>query len=195
MSRVPAAGYKLRLIPSYGWLGFRQLYKSCGWFHPTADSGSGGCIRVAADYIPRLTRVPATDSVPRLTRVPAAGYELQLTRSRGWLKFQRLDASCGWFRPTTDSSSSGWIRLKADSILRLTWVPAAWYELQLILSCGWLEFYTLTCQVNSRTYSAKYIVFMVCFLPTDLSYHWSRLWLLLQEPWRSLRTLEEASRL
>ena len=25
--------------------------------------------------------------------------------------------------------------------------------------------------INLRTYSAKYIIFMVCFLPLDLSYH------------------------
>ena len=93
-----------------------------------------------------------------------------------------------------DLSSGRWIRLKADSILRLTRVPAARYKLQLILSCGWLEFYTLIYQVNLRTYSAKCIIFMVCFLPTDFSYHWSRIWLLLQEPWRSLKKLEEAWR-
>ena len=148
----------------------------------------------------------------RLTRVPAAGYELRLTPSHSWLEFRRLDTSCGWLRPTADLSSCGWIRVTADSILRLTRVPAAGYdlrlipscgltrvlaaryELQLILSCGWLEFYTLIYQVNLRTYSAKYIIFMVCFLPTDFSYHWFRLWLLLQESWRSLKKLEEAWR-
>ena len=62
----------------------------------------------------------------------------------------------------------------------------------MILSCGWLEFYALIYQVNVRTYSAKYIIFMVCFLSTDFSYNWSRLWLLFQEPWRSLKKLEEA---
>ena len=35
---------------------------------------------------------------------------------------------------------------------------------------------------------------MVCLLPTDFSYHWSRLWLLLQESWRSLKKLEKAWR-
>ena len=55
--------------------------------------------------------------------------------------------------------------------------------------------YTLIYQVNLRTYFAnKYIIFMVCFLSPDFSYHWSRLWLLLQETWRSLRKLEEAWR-
>ena len=147
----------------------------------------------------------------RLTRVPAAGYELRLTPSHSWLEFRRLDTSCGWLRPTADwslaagyelqlthptagSSPGGWTRLKTDSILHLTRVPAAWYELQLILSCGWLEFYTLIYQVNLRTYSAKYIIFMVCFILTDFSYHWSRLLLLLQEPWKTLRKLEETSR-
>ena len=119
---------------------------------------------------------------------------MQLTPSHEWLEFRQLDTSYSWPHPTADSSSGGWIRLKADSILRLTRVPAARYELQLILSCGWLEFYTLIYQVNLRTYSAKYIIFMVCFLPTDFSYHWFRLWLLLQESWRSLKKLEEAWR-
>ena len=48
--------------------------------------------------------------------------------------------------------------------------------------------------VNLRTYSAKYIIFIVCFRPADFSYCWFRLWLLLQEPWRSLKKLEEAWR-
>ena len=93
-----------------------------------------------------------------------------------------------------DLSSGGWIRVTADSILRLTRVPAAGCDLRLIPSCGWLEFYILIYQVNLRTYSAKCIIFMVCFLPTDFSYHWSRLWLLLEEPWRSLKKLEETWR-
>ena len=68
----------MRLTPSHGWLEFQRLDASCSWFHPTADSGSGGWIRVAAD------------SVPRLIRVPAAGYELQPTPSNAWLKFYTL---------------------------------------------------------------------------------------------------------
>ena len=183
VSRVPAAGSKLWLIPSYGWLRFQRLDKSCGWLRPSADSSSGGWIR-AAD-----------DTVPRLNQVPAGGYEWRLTPSHGWFEFGQVDTSWGWLRPTAEWSSGGWIRVTADSILRLTRDPAPWYELQLILSYGCLEYYTLIYQVNLRTYSAKYIIFMVCFLPTDFSYHWSRLWLLLQEPWRSLRKLEEASRL
>ena len=170
VSRVPVAGYKLWLIPSYGWLRFQQLNKSCGW------------IRAAAD------------TVPRLTRVPAGGYKWRLTPSLGWLEFGRVDTSWGWLHPMAEWSSRGWIWVTADSTLRLTRVLAPWYELQLILSYGCLEYYTLIYQVNLRNYSAKYIIFMVCFLPTDFSYHWYRLWLLLQEPWRSLRKLEEASR-
>ena len=136
---------------------------------------------------------------------------MRLILSCGWLEFRRLDTSCGWLRPmadldsggwirvtyrwlhpTDDSSSGGWIRLKTDSILRLTRVPAPRSEMQLSLSCGWLKFYTLIYQVNLRTYSAKCIIFMACFLPTDFSYHLSKLWLLLQEPWRSLRKVKEA---
>ena len=87
-----------------------------------------GWIRVAADFILRLTRVPA------------AGYKIPLIPSYGWLGFRWLDRSCGWLRPTSDSSSSGWIRVAADSVLRLIWVLAAGYELQLTPSYDWLEF-------------------------------------------------------
>ena len=54
---VPAAGYKLQLTPSYGWLEFRRLDTTYRWFHPAADSSSGGSIRAATDFILRLTRV------------------------------------------------------------------------------------------------------------------------------------------
>ena len=136
-----------------------------------ADSSFGGWIRVAAD------------SVSRLTRVSAAGYELQLTPFHGWLELWRLDTSYSWLLPTADSSSGSSIRVAADSILRLTRV------LYFNISS---KFKDLIYQVNLRT--AKYIIFMVCFLPTDFSYYWSRLWLLLEEAWRSLKKLEEAWR-
>ena len=38
LTRVPAAGYDLRLIPSCGWLELRRLDTSCSWFYPAADS-------------------------------------------------------------------------------------------------------------------------------------------------------------
>ena len=82
----------------------------------------------------------ATDSILRLTWISAAGCELWLMLSCGWLEFRRLDMSCGWFYQTLDSSSGGWIRVAATFILQLTRVPATEYKLQLILSCGWLEF-------------------------------------------------------
>ena len=100
-----------------------------------------------------------------------------------------------------DPISEAWIRVAADS--------GDWIWLRLIPSCEWLPVaadsspstgldfrltYTLIYQVNLRTYSAKHIIFMVCFLPSDFSCHWSRFWLLLQEAWRSLRKLEEAWR-
>ena len=119
---------------------------------------------------------------------------MRLTLFHGWLEFRWLDTSWGWLRPTADWGSGSWIRLTADSILRVTRGAVPRYELQLILSWGWLEFDILVCQVNLKIYSAKYIIFMVCFLLTDFSYHWSRLWLLFEEPWRSLRKLEEAWR-
>ena len=74
---------------------------------------------------------------------PAAGYKLWLILCCGWLEFWQLDKSCGWFYPAADSSSSGWIRVVDDSILQLTRVPAAGYELRLIQSCKWLEFLRL----------------------------------------------------
>ena len=150
---------------------------NCSWFYPeagyelrlsrvpaaqvTIESSSGGWIQVTAE------------SILRLTRVPAAGYGCTMA----------------------DLSSGNLIRVTADCILRLIRVLAAGYDLRLIQSCGWLRVaadssppagldfrltYTLIYQVIWRTYSAKYITFMVCFLPTDFSYHWSRLWLLLQ---------------
>ena len=119
--------------------------------------------------------------------------------SCSWLEFRWLDTSYSWLHPTADSSSGGWIWLKANSILwltmscgwlelRLTRVPAARYELQLIPFDLWLT-HTLIYQVNLRTYSANYIIFIVCFLPPDFSYHWFRLYLLLEEAWRSFKTL------
>ena len=167
------------------------------------DSSFGGWIQVAAD------------SILRLTRVQADGYELWLIPSYGWLEFQRLNTSCNCFHPTIVSSSSGWIRVVADSILWLTRVPAARCELQLIPSCRWLRVaadsilrltqdsparfdlrltYTLIHPVNLMTYSAKYIIFIVCFLSADFGYCWFRLWLLLEEAWRSLKKLEDAWR-
>ena len=165
-----------------------RLDTSCGclearWLNMT-ESSSGGWIQVTAD------------SILRLTRVPPAGYGLPPIPSHGWLELRQLDTSYSWLHPTANSSFGTWIRLKADSILRLTtscgWFysaadssPPAGHDL-------WLT-YALIYQVNLRTYSAKYIIFMVCFLPTDFSYHRSRLCLLLfknlEEAWRSFKTL------
>ena len=61
LTRVPAAGYDLRLIPS------------CGWLWVAADSSFGSWVRVTADYILQLTRVPV------------AGYDLRLIPSCDWL--------------------------------------------------------------------------------------------------------------
>ena len=65
---------------------------------------------------------------------------MRLILSCGWLKFRWLDTSCSWLHPTADLSSGGWIRVVADSILRLTQVLTAGYELWLTPSHGWLEF-------------------------------------------------------
>ena len=66
--------------------------------------------------------------------------QLQLILSYDWLEFRWLDKRFSWFYPATESSSGVWMQVAADSILRLTRVSAAEYELRLILSCGWLEF-------------------------------------------------------
>ena len=105
-----------------------------------------------AEYDLRLSRVQAAGFKLRLNRVPVTGYKLRLTPSYSWLEFWRLDTSCGclkfrrldttygWLHPTADSTSGNWIRVAVDSILQLILVPAAGYELWLILSCGWIEF-------------------------------------------------------
>ena len=103
-----------------------------------------------------------------------ARYKLWLTLSCGWLKSWRLDRSYSRFHP------------EAGYKLRLIQDPPAGFD--LLLS------YTLIHPVNLRTYFAKYIIYIVCFLPDDFSYHWFRLWLLLQGLWKTLKKLEEAWR-
>ena len=140
--------------------------------------------------------------------------ELRLILSYGWLEFRRLNKICGWFHHMADSSSSGWIRVAADYILRLFQVLVARYELQLIPSCDWLRVVAVLscgwlniCRLDStcgwhilnipskfKDWLAKYIIFIVSFLLAHFCYDWFRLWLLLQEPWWSLKKLEEAWR-
>ena len=158
---------------------------SCGWFYP------------AAGYELRLSRILAAGYKLQLSRVPAAGYKLRLTPSYGWLELRQQDTSFSWLNSTADSSSGGWLRLKANSILRLTTSCGWFYSAGDSIPPAGLDFrltYTLVYQVNLRTCSAKYIIFMVCFLPSDFSYHWSRLCLVLQEPGSSLRKLEDSWR-
>ena len=72
----------------------------------------------------------------------------------------------------------------------LTRVPPAGLDLRL--------FYTLIYLVNLRTCSTKCIIFMDCFLPPDLSYHWFRFCFMFQKPLKrlkSLRKLEELLKL
>ena len=203
LSRVPAAGYNLRLTSSYGSIEFRRLDTSCGWFHPLVDSSSGGWIQVSID------------SILRLNRVPIAGHKLPLSPSNSWLEFRWLDTSYSWLHPTNDSNSGAWTQLKADFFLRLT-KSYGWLRFwRLEMSYSWFHpvadpilrltrvppaeldlgmTYTLIYQVNLRTYSANRITFMVCFQAHDFSYQWFRRWLLLQEPWRSSKNFEEAWR-
>ena len=76
LTRVPAAGYRLRLTQSHGWLEFLALDTSYSWLQRTADSSSGCWIRLKDDSIHPaaissfggLIKV-AGDSILRLTRV------------------------------------------------------------------------------------------------------------------------------
>ena len=173
LTQVSLAVYELLLTQSHNWLEFRWLDTSYSWLLPTANSSSGSWVRLKTDSI------------------------LRLTMSCGWLEFRQLGTSYSWLHPTADSSSSSWIRLKADSILRLTTSCGWFYPVADLSLPAWLGLrltYTLIYQVNLRTYSSKYIIFMVCFLSPDFSYHWFRLRLLFQEHWRSLKKLEEAWR-
>ena len=77
------------------------------------------------------------NSLPRLPRILIGNWAAAFY-SCGWFESRRLDTSYGWLHPRADSSSGGWIRVIAGSILRLTQVPAAGYDLRLIPSCDWL---------------------------------------------------------
>ena len=79
LTRAPAPGSDLRLIPSCGWLEFRWMDTSYSWLHHTDDSTSSGWIRLKADSIQRLTK------------------------TCGWLEFQKLHTSYSWFHPAADS--------------------------------------------------------------------------------------------
>ena len=170
---------------TYGWLELRRLDKSCGWFEFRRLDTSCGWLRATADSVPRLTL------------------------SHGWLEFRRLNTSYSWLHPTADSIFSGWIRLRADSILRLTRVLLAWYELQLILSCGWLKFCWLDSTVLYFNIWSKfkdllckihqfYGLFSTAWFQLPLIQALAAAWRSLkklEEAWKSLRKLEEVSRL
>ena len=115
---------------------------SCGWFNLAANSSSGGWIQVTAN------------SILRLTRVPAARHELRLIPSHGRVELRWLDTGSGWLCSTADLSSGGRVRVTADSILQLTQVRVAGYDLRLIPYCDWLEFRQLAsvlyCNISSK---------------------------------------------
>ena len=165
LSRVTAAGYKLRLTPSYGWLEFRQLDTSCGRLKFRSLDTSCGWLHSTADSSSGSWIRVATDSILWLTLVPSAGYRFRLILSCGWLDFWRLHTDCSWLCPTSDLSSGGWTRNVADLYFNISSI-----------------FKDLFCKIH----------LFFCFLPPDFSYHWFRLRLLLQEPWSSLKKLENA---
>ena len=148
-----------------------QLTPSYSWFEFRWLDTSCGWLCPTVD-LSSSGRIQVTaDSILQLIWVLVAVYDIRLIPSCGWLEFRRLDTSCSWFHP-------------ADVYdLPLSRVPPAGLDLRL--------FYTLIYLVNLRTCSAKCIIFMDCFLPSDLSYHWFRLCFLLQKPWRSLKSLRK----
>ena len=79
------------------------------------------------------------NSLPRLPRILIGNWAAAFY-SCGWFESRRLDTSYGWLHPRADSSSGGWIRVADDSILRLTRVLVARYDLRLIPTCGWSRF-------------------------------------------------------
>ena len=115
-------------------------------------------------------RFSGTDFIPRLTRDPVlADYIVRLTQVQvAGYEFQLIP-------------SSGWLRVAADSIMRLTQNSPAKFDLPLT--------YTFICPINLRTYSAKYIIFIAFFLPSDFIYHWILLLKNLEEALRSMNKL------
>ena len=108
---------------------------SCCWFCPGADPISWGWIRVAPDSILRPNQVPAAGYDLRLSRVPADGFKLRLSRVPAVGYKLRLNpmadsSSGGLIRVEAVSSYGEWIQVTTDSILRLTLVPPAEYELR-----------------------------------------------------------------
>ena len=128
-----------------GWPNFRGLNTSCGWLIVSYGQ---------LEFWRLHTSCGCCESWQLDLSYDWVEFQ-QLDTSYGWLEFQWLDTSCsclkiwqldtsyGWLHPTADSSSSSWIQVVADSIFQLTLVPPAGYKLQLILSCGWLEFWLL----------------------------------------------------
>ena len=176
LSRVPATGYKLRqTLDSWGWLEFQRLDTSCDWLRPTIDLSFDCLIRVTAD------------SILQLTRVPAAGYNLRLIPSCGWLwvaadssssirvtadSILRLTTSWGWFYPAADSSSAGWTRLAADLYFNIS-----------------NKFKDLFCKIHhfyGLFSTAWFLLPLIQALAAGSN---------LEEAWRSLRKFEEAPRL
>ena len=114
LTRIPTTGYQLRLILFCGLLEFRRLDTGYSWFHHTAGSSSSGWIRVVADSITSLTRIPAT------------GYDFWLTVSCGWRQSQWLYMSYSWLQHVTNYE----LRLILScGRLKIRWLDS---------TCGWL---------------------------------------------------------
>ena len=124
--------------------------------------------------------------------------------SGGWTRFAadsilRLDTSSSWLHPTAASSSGssirltadsscGWLRVVADSILWLTWVPPAGFKM-------WLA-YTLIYQVNIELIlqnTSFFVFYRLISVATDSGF--GCYFKNLEAAWRSVRKLQEASRI
>ena len=99
----------------------------------------------------------------------------RLDTSYDWIGFRRLDISYGWIHPTADSSSGGWINVVADSVPWLTWIPEVEYELQLITTYGWLEFWRLDTTLGWSHPAADYELRLILFCGWLESAGWTRL--------------------
>ena len=161
------------------------------------------------------------DTILRLNTSYGCLESWRVDTSYGWLEFRRLDTGCGRLRTMADLSSSSWIRVTADCILRLTWVPAAGYDLRLIPSsgwlrvatdsilCGWLESACWTWLAADLYFNIssnfKDLFWKICHFYGLFSTEWFQLPLIqalaatsrtlkkLEEAWRSLKKLQDSS--
>ena len=190
------------------------LNTSCGWFYPEANLRSGGWMRVASVSSYGGWIQVLVDSILRLTWVQTVGYELQLILSWGWFEFRWLDTSYSWLHPTTDSNSGAWIQLKADSILLVT-MSCRWLQFQRLdtsyswfhpaadsSSAGWTPltadlYFDISSKFKDLFYKMHHFFWFVFYhlISATTDSGSGCFFKNFENAWRSLRKLEEASRL